>query len=277
MPWLPEFTSAVELARRELVRAERADPVAQYLAAVTRGESRDLESVWSGQVLVLDPRAGRVEGHRQLEAFARTSAEWLASRRARVESGAATAGPGRAVVELMVHLDGEDEGPGTGWPVAVVAESPEDRVVTFRIYCSQRPVDGRRHVRGAVLEPGGDAPGDVVGAYLAALRAGDVDAVVAAFTPDGYVQEAEGPHPRHDGTEALRELFGGWLADGGVTLDPCRVTDDGVRCAVEYNCVRWGSTDLPPQAELAVFERGPGGLLAAQRIYGDVVPPGAPT
>jgi hypothetical protein len=51
------------------------------------------------------------------------------------------------------------------------------------------------------------------------------------------------------------------------------VTDDGVRCALEYNCVRWGSHDLPPQAGLGVYERGPDGLLAAARVYDDIEPP----
>jgi hypothetical protein len=51
------------------------------------------------------------------------------------------------------------------------------------------------------------------------------------------------------------------------------VTDDGVRCAVEYNLVRWGSHDLPPQAGLAMYERGPGGLLAAVRVYDDIASP----
>jgi hypothetical protein len=51
------------------------------------------------------------------------------------------------------------------------------------------------------------------------------------------------------------------------------VTDDGVRCAVEYNCVRWGDRDLPPQAGLAVYERRPDGLLAAVRVYDDIVLP----
>ena len=44
-------------------------------------------------------------------------------------------------------------------------------------------------------------------------------------------------------------------------------------CALEYNCLRWGSHDLPPQAGLGVYERGPDGLLAAARAYDDVEPP----
>jgi hypothetical protein len=46
-----------------------------------------------------------------------------------------------------------------------------------------------------------------------------------------------------------------------------------VRCAVEYNCVRWGRHQLPPQAGLGVYERGPDGLLTAARVYDDIEPP----
>ena len=34
-----------------------------------------------------------------------------------------------------------------------------------------------------------------------------------------------------------------------------------------------GSHDLPPQAGMGVYERGPGGLLAAVRVYDDVEAP----
>jgi hypothetical protein len=60
---------------------------------------------------------------------------------------------------------------------------------------------------------------------------------------------------------------------GGITLGCGAVTDDGLRCALEYNCVRWGSHDLPRQAGIMVFERGPDGLLAAVRVYDDVEAP----
>ena len=51
------------------------------------------------------------------------------------------------------------------------------------------------------------------------------------------------------------------------------MTDDGVRCALEFNFVRWGSHDLTPQAGIGIYERGPDGLLAAARVYDDVEPP----
>ena len=146
--------------------------------------------------------------------------------------------------------------------------------MVFRTYCTQWPVDGRRHLRPPVLEPGPARPGDVVGRYQAALEAGDADAVVSTFTPDGYFREPIGPHYAHRGLAELRSFFTMcFSAGGGIGLQNCAVTDDGVRCALEYNCVRWGSHDLPPQAGIGVFERGPDGLLAAARVYDDVEAP----
>src|SRR6267142_1548375 len=190
----------------------------------------------------------------------------------RIETVASTSSGGRAVVELLAHLDGD--GQQLAWPVAVVAESPDELSVVFRTYCSQWPVDGRRHLRPPILEPGTAHPGDIVGRYQAALEAGDADSVVSTFEPDGYYREPIGPHATHSGTDQLRTFFAGrFSAGGGIELEHCAVTDDGVRCALEYNCVRWGSQDLAPQAGLGVYERGPDGLLAAARVYDDIEPP----
>src|ERR1700678_1678561 len=75
-------------------------------------------------------------------------------------------------------------------------------------------------------------------------------------------------------SDELRSFFARcFSAGGGIELRQCAVTDDGVRCAVEYNCVRWGIHDLPPQAGLGVYQRGSDGLLTAARVYDDVQPP----
>jgi hypothetical protein len=42
MPWLPDFVSAVELARLSSRAAGLADPVTRYVAAVQKGDVRDL-------------------------------------------------------------------------------------------------------------------------------------------------------------------------------------------------------------------------------------------
>jgi hypothetical protein len=97
---------------------------------------------------------------------------------------------------------------------------------------------------------------------------------VATFEPDGYAREPSGAAYLHRGIEALRNLYAHMFANGGgIGLDHCTLTDDGVRCAIEYNGVRWGTTEILPQAGVAVYERGGSGLLAAARIYDDVEPP----
>jgi ketosteroid isomerase-like protein len=273
MPWFPDFYSAVELVRRQTRAAGLVDPVAQYFDALNTGDTHALEDVWPGEVVIYDPRAGEIRGHRQLRRFVRHNQSWLAERHARIETVASTVVDGRAVVELLAHLTGDD-GATLAWPIAVVAESPDDRSVVFRTYCSQWPVDGQRHLRPPILEPGDAHPGDVVGRYQAALDVGDAEAIVDTFAPDGYFREPIGPHYSHRGTPALHTFFTMcFSAGGGIGLQHCVVTDDGVRCALEYNCVRWGSHDLPAQAGIGVFERSPDGLLAAARVYDDIDAP----
>ena len=272
MPWFQEFTSAVELVRRQTRAAGQADPVMQFLTALNAGDTRTLETAWPGEVVVYDPRAGEVRGRRQLRRYVSDFGAWLAGRHARTEPVASTVAGGRAVVELLAHLT--HDGRELDWPVAVVAESTDELSVVFRSYCSQWPITGRHEVRRPILEPGRAHLGDVVGRYHRALEAGDTGAIMSAFAPDGYFREPSGPRYTHRGARELRSLFTTFFgAGGGIALQHCAVTDDGVRCALEYNCVRWGSHDLPPQAGLGVFERGPGGLLAAVRIYDDVEPP----
>jgi len=272
MPWFPEFISAAELVRKQARDAGRADPVAQYLTALNKGDTRLLEEAWPGEVVVYDPRVGEVRGHRELRQFVSRNLSWLAGLHARTETVARTVDGGRAVVELLAHLD--HNGRELAWPVAVVAESPDDLSVVFRTYCSQWPVDERRHLRPPILEPGNARPGDVVGRYQDALAAGDTAAVVSTFAPDGYFRGPFGPDHDHRGTAELRSFFARcFSAGGGISLQDCAVTDDGVRCALEYNTVRWGSHDLPPQAGIGVYERGADGLLAAVRVYDDIDAP----
>jgi ketosteroid isomerase-like protein len=274
MPWFPEFTTAVELARRQTRAAGQADPVAQYLAALTKGDAHQLQAAWPGEIVIYDPKAGEIRGHRELRRFVSQNQTWLAGLRARIETVTSTSVGGRAVVELLAHLT--HEGREMAWPIAVVAESADPRSVMFRTYCSQWPVDGRRHLRPPILQPGSARPGDIVARYHAAQEAGDAEAAVRTFAPDGYFREPIGPHNAHRGTAELRSFFTTrFSAGGGIGLQDCAVTDDGVRCAVEYNVLRWGRHDLPPQAGIGIYERGPDGLLAAARVYDDVEPPAA--
>jgi hypothetical protein len=275
MPWFPDFVSAVEIARSDTQIAGQADPVAQYLRALEQGKARILEETWPGQIVIDDPRAGEVRGHTELRRFVRRNRTWLAEHHAHSDTVAVTRVGPRAVVELLAHVD--QNGQTVPWPLAVVADSPDDRSMVIRTYCSTRPFDGQRSVRPPILEPGAQSPDDVVGRYQAALHAGDADGIVQTFRPDGYFRGPIGPEGLYRGPDALRAYFLESFASGGLELELCQVTDDGERCALEYNCVRWGSHDLPPQAGIAIFERGPDGLLAAVRVYDDVELPITPS
>ena len=82
---------------------------------------------------------------------------------------------------------------------------------------------------------------------------------------------AEYSHRGRDGLRAFYEhLFSN---DGGIPLEHCGLVDNGRVCVIEYNVVRWGRTELPPEAGVAFYVRGESGKLAAARIYDDVDPP----
>jgi hypothetical protein len=272
VPWFPDFAGAVQLVRKQTAAAGQADPVAQYIGALNSGDESLLETAWPGHIVVYDPRSGAISGHRQLRHYMHQYQSWLGQMHARTEPVASTVSGDRAVVELLAILD--DEGADRPWPIAVVVESPDDQSVVFRTYCRQWPLTGPHHVRPPVLQPGSDHPADVAGRFFAAQAAGDVEAAVATFAPDGYFREPTGPGYLHRGAAQLRPFFTErFSAGGGLGLECCAVTDDGVRCALEFNCVRWGSHTLPPQAGLVVYERSPDGLLAAVRVYEDIEPP----
>jgi len=273
MPWFPDFVAAAELARKQTRDDGLQDPAMHYLDALNGGDAHLLEQVWPGDVVVHDPKVGTVKGHRELRAFVKRNHEFLAAHHTRTEKVASTAAGDRAVYEILAHLT-DDDGREISWPVAVVAESSDDLSVEFRSYCAVWPALAQPSVRPAILGPDDVRFPGSVGRYQSAIAAGDVDAVTSAFEADGYYREAFGSDPLHRGTSELRAFFErGFAAGGGIGLEPCAVTDDGVCCALEYNLTRWGRHPVPSQAGLLVHERGPDGLLAAVRAYDDIAPP----
>jgi hypothetical protein len=275
MPWMPEvFTAPLAEARRTEEAARTNDAVAYY-EGILAEEPEALIRSFAGEPRVNDPRVGHVEGARRLRAFVSGTADWLRERDAVVENVALTRTQTRTVEEVVLHLLGDDGG-RVELPVAIVADRNPDRTLkTIRVYHSMWPLTGEHAVRPPLLpaDPELHAEG-IVGDYQRALAEGDLQGIVSSFDPDGYAREPSGGAYLHRGVEGLRTLYEHMFANGGgIPLEHCTVTDDGVRCAVEYNCVRWGVTDIPPQAGVAVYERGTSGLLSAARIYDDVEPP----
>ena len=278
MPWMPEvFTTPLATARsaQDEETTSTNDAVPYYEGILADEPDALVRSFAARQPVLDDPRVGYVEGTRELRAFATGTAEWLRERDAAVENVALTRTPARTVEEVVLNLMADD-GRRVELPVAVVSDRNPDRTVKMvRVYHSTWPLTGEHRLRPPLLpaDPNLHAEG-APAAYQRALAEGDLEGIVASFEPDGYAREPSGAAFLHRGTQALYELYGHMFANsGGITLDHCTLTDDGVRCAIEYNGVRWGTIEIPPQAGVAVYERGGSGLLSAARIYDDVEPP----
>lgn len=270
MTWFPEFGQVIHEAAHlgQLGHLEAAE------AALHSGDPTRLLDAFPGGVRIDDPRSGRVEGAAALTEFCKTSYRWLKEHHGHPRPIAVTNGRSRVVGEFDLELT--SEGRAFVLPVAVVVEPDlAKRSVWIRIYHSQWPLLGHHEVRAPLLARDPSAgESDVVGEYQAALAAGDAARITATFEPGGCFREPAGPQFRRCGTDVLREFFSLFFsAGGGIILEHCTVTEDGVRTALEFNAVRWGEHDLPHQAGIAVYERGPSGRLREARIYDDVEGP----
>jgi len=275
MPWMPEvFTATIAEARRAEDVARPNDAIAYY-EGILAGEPDALVRSFAEQPRVEDPRAGHVEGAEELHAFVSEMTGWLRQRDAVVENVALTLTQSRTVEEVVLHLLGDDER-RIDLHVAIVSDRNPDRTLkVLRVYHSMWPLTGIHNLRSPLLpeDPTLHAEGSP-GDYQRALSEGDIEGVLGTFEPDGYAREPSGGAYLHRGVEGLREVYSHMFANGGgIPLEHCTLADDGVRCAIEYNCVRWGVTDIAPQAGVAVYERGNSGLLSAARIYDNVEPP----
>jgi hypothetical protein len=277
MPWIPELFSAPVLERiRQAVDARAAAPV-PYFAGVSSGETDALVRSFAGEPELHHPIRGRVKGRRAFERFVTETNAWLTARNAVGGHVERIITPRRGIEETVLTLDG-DQG-RIELPIAIVADRDEDaRIIELRVYYSTWPLTGRHANRPPLLQPDPDLQEpDVVGEYRRALAAGDIQSAVAAFEAEAYVREPAGGGYVHRGHDELVALYERSFSNGGgIPLERCAVTDDGRSCVLEYNVVRWGRTELPPEAGLAVYVRGSTGKLASARIYDDADPPLSP-
>jgi hypothetical protein len=273
MPWSPELFSAPVLERLEHKR--RHDVVAiPYFDGLMAGEPDALVKSFAAVPEVYVPVRGRIKGTRAFEAFVSETSSWLRRHNVSVEDVEHVITERRGFEEVVLHLDGHSG--RIDLPVAIVADRRSDgRIDELLIYFSSWPLAGHHANRPPLLQPDPELrESDVVNDYQRALAAGDVDAIVAAFEPDGYAREPAGGRHVHSGRDGLRSFYELLFSNGGgIPLEHCAAIDDGRACALEYNLVRWGKTDLSPEAGVAVHVRGAGGGLAAARIYDDADPP----
>jgi hypothetical protein len=241
-----------------------------YLGRLVAGDRAAIAAGFSGEPAIDDPFASAVRDRAALDVFVAERHAWLAARGARLTLGPITRGTTRTIVEAVLHL--RHEGRDVELPIAVVGEqAPGGKVRALRVYHSFWPLEGHHRVRPPLVarDPNAHVMG-IVGDYQNALALGDADAIVATFESDGYFREPSGEPYVHRGQAALTAFMRQMLSAGGVGIEHLTVTDDGVRCAIEFDAVRFGSRPIPPQAGLAVYERGPSGRLHAARIYDDV-------
>jgi SnoaL-like domain len=273
MPWAPELFSAPVLQQVQ-ERWPRPLVTVPFFDGLLSGEFDALVGSFAGEPELHHPVRGRIRGARAFRTYVTETNAWLADRSASIENVEYVVTAPRGFAEVVLHLDGEDE--RVGLPVAVVSEKHSDgRIAELRMYYSTWPLTGRHANRPPLLQPDPELrETDVVAEYQAALSAGDVEAIVSTFEPDGHAREPAGAPYIHRARDGLRRFYERLFSNGGgVALEHCLSTDDERACALEYNVVRWGDTKLPPQAGIAVYVRGHSGRLAAARIYDDVNPP----
>ena len=267
---LPELFSAPALERFEEKRRQELGPV-RYFDGLMTGELDPLIGSFAGEPELHHPVRGRIRGARAFEAYFDEMQAMFRQRIVSVEDVERVVVRRHGFEEAVIHFDGGAG--GIGLPVAVVADQDSDgRIDELRMYYSSWPLTGRHANRPPVLQPDPKLrQSGVMAEYQAALAAGDVDTIVAAFDPDGYAREPAGGQYLHKGPTGLRAFYEVLFSNGGgIPLEHCALIDDERACALEYNVVRWGETELPPEAGVAVYVRGETGKLAAARIYDDV-------
>ena len=254
MPWAPELFSAPVLARLEEQRQRKLVDVPFWDGLMT-GELDALIGSFAGQPEVHHPVRGRIRGAREFGAFVTELNAWFARRQVSVEEVDRVAAQRHGFDEVILHVDGTTG--RIGLPVATVADKRFDRrIKELRMYYSSRPLTGHRATRPPLLQPDPELhASDVVSEYQAALAAGDVDAIVAAFEPGAYVREPAGgqshpPRPRWS-PRVLRAVVLEWRRNPAGALrgdrrrtrvcfgvQRCALGQDGAAAAGRARCLR---------------------------------------
>lgn len=257
-----------------MAEAERGAPTglrgslsAVYLPALVSGESESLARRLGDRATVDDPIFGRTSGMPALARYLDEIAAWMNKHGAAFDATRYTTGSDRDVTEGTLSLD--FDGRRVSLPIAVLVERRREREVEARLYYSTRPIRGTHAVRSPLLPQDDEiAVPPPVQAHIEAIARGDAAAVVESFESGGAVRDAIGRTHAHAELRAFYESL--FARGGGVEVLKGARADDGRICALEYTVVRVHGKNVPPQAGLAVYERGESGLLRAVRLYEDL-------
>jgi quercetin dioxygenase-like cupin family protein len=244
-----------------------------FYQSLLAGNAAAVLALFPAEPSIDTPLAGAVQGEAAVRAFVATQQIWLNEREAQPRFVNLIVTPQRIVLELVLELI--QAGAVIDLPVALVAEQGDGGVTALRIYHSTWPLTGEHTIRKPLLTPPAILPTEppLIERYMEALERPDMEAMLGLFSADGYVREPSGERYKHSGTEGRKGFYSMALNAGGVVLYHCSATFDGNSFAVEYICDRWGQSELPPQAGMAVYEFAAADQLRAVRIYDDVSPP----
>lgn len=254
-----------------MTRGAPAHPVSRYVPLLIEGDVRGLLDLFGNTPRINDPWLGWIE-QAKFEMFVAASCEGLGERRAHVEHVTTTSTSVGAVEECILSL--VRRGETLRLPVAIAAVTSSNVLTSIHVYHSMRPLTGAHAVRPPILppRPGLGLPA-VVQRYHEMLATADVPGMLEQFDGAGILREPENEGQVHRGKDELGRFFSRLLAQGGMSVERCSLTDDGSSCALEYNLTQWDNLLLPHQAGLAVYERSHAGLLAAVRLYDDIERP----
>lgn len=204
-----------------------------------------------GQTVINDPFSGDISA----AAFKDGSMLWPGDNWARVEHFHTTKADGRRVVEVRCFKTADSD---DFLPISYVFDPAAPAGPTAYVYSDHHLVEDRARILDPVpgLHPWRDED-DVLFSYFQVLGQNKIDDILAHFADDGYFMHSNGGV--HLGYDALRADFEKMLVDGGIRIDYCRLTDDGVTCVVEAY--------MPSgRPAIAIYERD-GAVLKAVRIY----------
>ena len=272
MPWIPELFSAEAV---EHIQERHPDELVTipYFDGLLAGDIEPLVGSFVGVPELYDPVRGRVKGTRAFEGFVHEIGAWLRDRNCSVRHVDRVRAEGCGCEEVELELD-HDAGRITH-PVAIVGIGrPDWRLEELRIYFSRWALTGHHLNRPPLLQPGSKlALPPIVAEYLRALAEGELETILGLFEQDGYVREPADAARTHQGRDELRAFYEReFSGGGGVRLEQCAAIFEGRSCTLEYNTVRWGRSEIAPQAGVAVYTQGPAGKLTAVRLYDDVDP-----